>query len=199
MLNADGEVSCIFFLSSMSSFTSTTAAVLQLPEGSVAIELYWNVVPRTCENFAMHVEEGGLNGCGIGCHRAATDGLLVCATSKASESFALRGSNGAISVEVPAAFVFEGASIAGETPSDVQGELSHSGAGLLTSVPGEGEGSFYITLAPHPSLDGVAVVFGRVSAGMGVLAATLRRCGGETAFIKSAQLVDLPRQTRPTL
>lgn len=183
-------------------YTPTTAVVLQFAEGSVVVELYWSVVPRTCENFAMLVEEGDMNGCVVNCARAASEGLVVCSNPRVAGNIPVVGSRGAPRVDIPAAYVYEGDSvIAGESPS--QGELSHSGAGLLTTVPGECGGGFYITLAPHPSLDGSAVVFGRIAAGMSVLSQILRQCAsgkeGSAAFVKAAQLVDLPRQRRPHL
>lgn len=188
-----------------SQYAPTTAAVLQFAEGSVVVELYWGVVPRTCENFVMLIEEGQLKGYAVNCARATSDGLMVCSNPKAAGSIKVGGVKEAPLVDIPAAYMYDGDDcvIAGETSS--QGDLSHSGAGLLTAVPGEGSGGFYITLAPHPSLDGSSVVFGRVAAGMSVLSQVLRRCSAaqegnlSTAFMQSAHLADLPRQGRPHL
>eukprot|EP00744_Colponema_vietnamica_P027017 GILI01040316.1.p1 GENE.GILI01040316.1~~GILI01040316.1.p1 ORF type:complete len:151 (-),score=4.87 GILI01040316.1:32-484(-) len=78
------------------------ALTIELAEGLITFELYWQYCSRTCENLVAAVEEGGWVGTSL-----TRRGLVLTAVTK----------DGAV-----------GPIISDPPPS----ELSHSGAGLLT-------------------------------------------------------------------
>lgn len=119
---------------------SYPAITLELAEGFVTFELYWQYCARTCENLIASVEEGGWVG-----SRLTRRGLVLSANSQ----------DGAL------------CPLAADVPPR---ELSHSGAGILTCPCDQNEGgAWFITLAPLPALDPHSVIAGRVVSGMAVL------------------------------
>ncbi|KAI8898904.1 cyclophilin-like domain-containing protein [Globomyces pollinis-pini] len=119
--------------------------------GSFEVELYWNHAPKTCENFYELAKQGYYNNTIF--HRVITD-------------FMIQGGD-------PTGTGRGGSSIYGDQFDDeIHPGLKHVGAGILSmanSGPNTNGSQFFITLAPTPWLDNKHTIFGRISAGMGVV------------------------------
>ncbi|KAI8319876.1 hypothetical protein GQ54DRAFT_305959 [Martensiomyces pterosporus] len=125
--------------------------VLETSMGAVTLELYWNEAPKTCRNFYELSRRGYYNG--VVFHRIIPD-------------FMIQGGD-------PTGTGRGGSSIyGGKFEDEITRTLKHTGAGILSmanSGPNTNGSQFFITLAPTPHLDGKHTVFGRVSAGLGVV------------------------------
>ncbi|EGT44695.1 hypothetical protein CAEBREN_29970 [Caenorhabditis brenneri] len=126
--------------------------ILDTTMGKVALELYWNHAPRTCQNFSQLAKRNYYNGTIF--HRIIAD-------------FMIQGGD-------PSGTGRGGASIYGDKFADeIDERLKHTGAGILSMAnagPNTNGSQFFITLAPTQHLDGKHTIFGRVAAGMKVIA-----------------------------
>lgn len=132
----------------MSEYKNVT---LQTSLGDIALELYWNETPRTCQNFYELSGRGYYNG--VAFHRIIRD-------------FMIQGGD-------PTGTGRGGTSVyGGKFEDELTKKLRHTGAGILSmanSGPNTNGSQFFITLAPTPHLDNKHAVFGRVSDGMDVV------------------------------
>lgn len=119
--------------------------------GQLNIELYCDMVPKTCENFLKHCKNGYYNGTKF--HR------LI-------RNFVLQGGD-------PTGAGTGGESIwGGSFKDELKPNLQHTGRGVLSmanSGPNTNKSQFFITLRSAHHLDGKHSVFGRVVGGIGIL------------------------------
>lgn len=155
------------------------AVILETSMGPVTFEMYDKHAPQTCRNFIELANRGYYNGTVF--HRIISD-------------FMIQGGD-------PTGTGRGGTSIYGDRFDDeINSELRFTGAGILAmanSGPNTNGSQFFITLAPTPHLDKKHTIFGRVSAGMGVV----QRLGAvatdgddrprETIKVMKAQVVDV--------
>jgi len=129
----------------------TTHCVLETSAGSFIVELYYAHAPRTCENFIGLANSGYYDGTVF--HRIIKD-------------FMIQGGD-------PTGTGRGGECIwGGKFGDEITRDLKHVGAGVLSMAnagPNTNGSQFFITLAPTPWLDGKHTIFGRVSAGMGIV------------------------------
>ncbi|GAA5951824.1 hypothetical protein JCM8115_005250 [Rhodotorula mucilaginosa] len=127
------------------------AVILETSMGPVTFEMYDKHAPQTCRNFIELANRGYYNGTVF--HRIIPD-------------FMIQGGD-------PTGTGRGGTSIYGDRFDDeISPELRFTGAGILAmanSGPNTNGSQFFITLAPTPHLDKKHTIFGRVSAGMGVV------------------------------
>jgi peptidyl-prolyl cis-trans isomerase-like 1 len=120
-------------------------------KGTITIELYNDLAPKTCHNFSTLAQ------------RKYFDGLVF---HRIIPNFMIQGGD-------PTGTGRGGSSIYGEKFEDeIDPSLKHTGAGILSmanSGPNTNGSQFFITLAPTPWLDGKHTIFGRVKKGMGVV------------------------------
>jgi peptidyl-prolyl cis-trans isomerase-like 1 len=120
-------------------------------KGTITIELYNDLAPKTCRNFSTLAQ------------RKYFDGLIF---HRIIPNFMIQGGD-------PTGTGRGGSSIYGEKFEDeIDPSLKHTGAGILSmanSGPNTNGSQFFITLAPTPWLDGKHTIFGRVKKGMGVV------------------------------
>ena len=165
--------------------THCTVVHLSTSEGEIGIELYQEDAPRACENFKTLAERGYYDGTVF--HR------LV-------KGFVLQGGD-------PTGTGTGGESCFGGLFGDeLSGRLKHTGAGVVSCAsagPNLNGSQFFITLAPAPSLDGTATIFGRVYSGMSVLRRISEfKVGSDDrplteVRILRAVVAQKPRQSRP--
>ncbi|CAG2201154.1 RING-type E3 ubiquitin-protein ligase PPIL2-like [Mytilus galloprovincialis] len=119
--------------------------------GPLNIELYCDMVPKTCENFLKHCKNGYYKGSKF--HRSI-------------RNFVLQGGD-------PTGTGLGGESIWGGTFKDeFKPNLQHTGRGILSmanSGPNTNKSQFFITFRSAHHLDGKHSVFGRVVGGIGSL------------------------------
>jgi len=118
----------------------------------VTVELYTSHAPRTCENFRTLAARGYYDG--TVWHRVIP-GFMVQGGDPTGTG---RGGDS----------IYGGRGFADE----LHPGLKHTGAGVVSMANAgkDTNGSqFFVTLAPTPWLDGKHTIFGRVSAGLGVV------------------------------
>jgi peptidylprolyl isomerase len=125
--------------------------VLETTQGMVKIALYWDAAPKTCENFATHVQNGYYNG--LIFHRVIKD-------------FMIQGGD-------PTGTGMGGESIWGKPFEDeVSPALKFDKKGLLAMAnagPGTNGSQFFITTAVTPWLNMRHTIFGEVTQGYDVV------------------------------
>jgi peptidyl-prolyl cis-trans isomerase B (cyclophilin B) len=128
-------------------------AIIDTDRGTVVIELYNSVAPKTVDNFETLVKKGFYNG--LTFHRVVPD-------------FVVQGGDpdgtgmGGPGYTVPAEIV--------PTEKHLRGSVATARTGDQVNPKRESSGSqFYICLEPQPALDGQYTVFGGVVSGMDVV------------------------------
>lgn len=129
---------------------------IQTNMGMLNIELYCDLVPKTCENFLKHCKNGYYNRTRF--HRSIRNFMIQGGdpTSKSGKASG-RGGN----------------SIWGTTFEDeFKPNLSHTGRGMLSmanSGPNSNQSQFFITYRSCKHLDGKHTIFGKVVGGIDTL------------------------------
>jgi peptidylprolyl isomerase len=146
------------------------------PAGSITIELFADVAPKTAENFrALCTGEKGTGKSGKPLSFAGSPFHRIIPGFMIQGGDFTRG-NGT-----------GGESIYGEKFADENFELKHTSAGLLSMAnagPNTNGSQFFITVAETPWLDGKHVVFGKVVEGMDVVSA-MEAQGSQSGRTKS--------------
>jgi len=130
---------------------SLTIAIIKTTMGTIEIQLFPEIAPKTVANFVGLAEKGFYNG--VIFHRVI-------------ENFMIQGGD-------PTGTGRGGESIYGGAFADeFHKDYKHDGAGILSMAnagPNTNRSQFFITLVPTPWLDGKHTVFGKVIGGLEVV------------------------------
>ncbi len=133
------------------SENETLIAALHTSVGTIELELYPGIVPKTVENFVGLADKGYYDGTIF--HRVITDFMIQGGDPTGS-------GRGGVSYW------------GGKFEDEFSDTLKHNTAGILSmanSGPNSNGSQFFITLVPTPWLDGKHSVFGKVINGIEVL------------------------------
>ncbi|MFE8032155.1 peptidylprolyl isomerase [Thiohalocapsa marina] len=148
------------------------------PAGTVTLELFSDVVPKTAENFRVLCagEQEDMRYAGSPFHRIIPGFMIQ------GGDFTRGNGTG-------------GKSIYGDRFEDENFQLRHTEAGLLSMAnagPNTNGSQFFITVAPTPWLDGKHVVFGKVVDGMDVIK-TMEEQGSRSGRTKEPVVLEACR------
>lgn len=126
-------------------------AVVRTSRGTITLELFCDLAPKTVTNFEQLVGTGFYSTGQMNFHRVVPG--FVVQTGDPTNT----GTSGSRK----------------KIPLEVNQQLAHTGKGILAMArsadPDSASSQFYITLSEQPSLDGKYAVFGRVLQGLDVL------------------------------
>lgn len=132
---------------------SMTVAIIKTNMGTIELELFADLVPKTVENFVGLANKGYYNG--VIFHRVIDKFMIQggdpTGTGRGGESF-----------------------FGGKFNDEFVTTLRHDSAGILSMAnagPNTNGSQFFITLAPTPWLNGKHTIFGKVINGMDVVSA----------------------------
>ncbi len=125
------------------------SAIIETDKGTIVIELYSHVAPKTVENFIQLAQKGFYNG--LTFHRVVPGFVIQGGDPKGDGT---GGPGYTIEAEISTLSHITGTVAMARRPDEVNPERRSSGS------------QFYICLAPQPHLDGQYTIFGQVVEGM---------------------------------
>lgn len=124
-------------------------ATIETDKGSIVIELYGDIAPKTVENFVKLARQGFYDG--LTFHRVVPGFVIQGGDPKGDGT---GGPGYTIEAEISSLSHITGTVAMARRPDEVNPERRSSGS------------QFYICLAPQPHLDGQYTIFGQVVEGM---------------------------------